>query len=164
MKILCTLRDIDSSLDVFAYHLLPRSITKTCTDIVNVDPHTAGGTHRLAVHFRSKYSSVYYFDSYGIAPFVPDILAFIRPNGTTWDNNQRQLQDLTSDVCGKYCCLYAPTRFGATVPNNSSRSSTHVTWTGRWMGGSRPNAAWRLGSMLPQLHIKGNYFIASCHS
>ena len=52
VQILCTLRNVNSFLDVYASDLLPRSITKTCTAIVNADPHTEGGSHCLAVHFR----------------------------------------------------------------------------------------------------------------
>jgi len=51
--------------------------------------------------------SAYYFDSYGIVPFVPDIIAFIKRNCTTWDYNKKEMQSLTSDFCGKYCCLFA---------------------------------------------------------
>ena len=107
LQILCTLRNVKSFLDVYASDLLPRSITKTCTIIVNADPHTKGGSHWLAVHFRPKSSYAYYFDSYGIVPFVPAIADFVQRNSTTWDRNKRQLQSLTSDVCGKYCCLFA---------------------------------------------------------
>ena len=32
---------------------------------------------------------------------------FVQRNSTTWDRNKRQLQSLTSDVCVKYCCLFA---------------------------------------------------------
>jgi len=59
------------------------------------------------VHFRPKSSYAYYFDTYGIVPFVPEIVEFVRRNSTTRDRNKRQLQSLTSDVCGKYCCLFA---------------------------------------------------------
>ena len=107
LQILCTLRNVNSFLDVYASGLLPRSITKTCTAIVNADPHTEGGSHWLAVYFRPKSSYSYYFDSYGIVPFVPDILAFATRNCTTWDRNKKTLQSLTSDVWGKYCCLFA---------------------------------------------------------
>jgi len=31
----------------------------------------------------------------------------MKRNRKTWDYNRRQLQGLTSDVCGKYCCLFA---------------------------------------------------------
>jgi len=45
LQILCTLRNVNSFLDVYASDLLPRSITKTCTAIVYADPHTEGGSH-----------------------------------------------------------------------------------------------------------------------
>jgi len=38
---------------------------------------------------------------------MPDLQAFLRRNCTSWDHNGRQLQGLTSDVCSKYCCLFA---------------------------------------------------------
>jgi len=101
------LRNVNSFLDVYASDLLPRSITKTCTAIVNADPHTEGGSHWLAIHFRSKSSYAYYFDSYGIVPFVPDNLAFVTRNCTAWDRNKSTLQSLTSDVCRKYCYIFA---------------------------------------------------------
>jgi len=107
VQILCTLRNVNSFLDVYAFDLLPRLITKTCTSIVNSDPHTKGGSHWPSIHFHPKSSNAYYFDSYGIVPFVPDILIFRKRTCTTCDLNKRQLQILTSDVCGKYCCLFA---------------------------------------------------------
>ena len=57
--------------------------------------------------FFPKSSCAYYFDSYGILPLVPDIEAFLHRNCTVWDYNKRQLQGLTSNTCGKYCCLFA---------------------------------------------------------
>jgi len=107
LQILCTLRNVNSYLDVYASDLLPRSITKFCTFIINAFPHTKRGSHGLGDHFRTKSSYVYNFDSNGIVPFVPDILAFVKRNCTTWDRNRRQLQSLTSDVCGKYCFLFS---------------------------------------------------------
>ena len=58
-------------------------------------------------HFLQKYSSAYFFDSYGVVPLVPDIAVFMRRNCTVWDYNRRQLQGLTGNICGKYCCLLA---------------------------------------------------------
>ena len=63
VQILCTLRIINSFLDVYASDFLPLSITKTFTVIINADPHTEQGSHWLAVHFRPKSSGAYYFDS-----------------------------------------------------------------------------------------------------
>jgi len=87
--------------------MLPRSVTQTGTVIINTDSHTEKVSHWLAVHFFPKSSSAYYFDSYGFLPLVPDIEPFIRRNCTVWDYNKGQLQGLTSNTCGKYCCLFA---------------------------------------------------------
>ena len=38
---------------------------------------------------------------------VPAINEFIRRNFTVWEYNRKQLQGLSSNVCGKYCCLSA---------------------------------------------------------
>jgi len=94
-------------LGVFPSDMLPRSVTQSGKVIINADPHTEKCSHWLAVHFLTKSSSAYFFDSYGIVPVVPDIAAFIRRNCTVWDYNRRHVQGLTSNICGKYCCLFA---------------------------------------------------------
>jgi len=98
VQILCKLREVDSFLDVFVSDLLPRSIPKIYTDIVNAVSHTDGFSHRLPVNFRPKSSSAYYFDSNGIVTLVSDKLAFIKRNCTTLKHNGRQLQGLASEV------------------------------------------------------------------
>ena len=108
LLILWTLRDFSFFIDAFPSDLLPESVTQTTSSvIVNADPHTEGGSHWLAVHFRPKSSSDYYFDSYGIVPLVPSIQAFMKRNCTICEYNRRQLQGLTTDVCGKYSCIFA---------------------------------------------------------
>jgi len=107
VQILCTLRDVRSFIDVFPSDLLPHFIAWTCIVIINADTHTERGSHWLAVYFRPRSSSAYSFDSYDIVPFVPDIQAFIKRSCTIWDHNRRELQGLTSNICGKYCCLFA---------------------------------------------------------
>ena len=107
MQILCTLCDEDSFFEVFASDLLLRSVTKPCTVIVNADSQTKGGSQRLVIHFRHKSSGAYYFDSHGIVPLVPEVLAFIRRICITWVHNRGQLQSISSDVCGKYSFLFA---------------------------------------------------------
>ena len=108
-RIVCTLRDVTFFLEVFPSDLLPssRSILKPCTLIVNADPHTEGGSHWQAIRLTPRSSRAYYFDSYGIIPLVPSIQAFVKRNCTSWKYNKRQLQGLSSDVCGQYCCLFA---------------------------------------------------------
>jgi len=93
MQILYTLRYVSSFLDVFSSDLLPPHsiVARTCTAIINDDPHTETGKHWLAVHIRPKPSGAYYFDSYGVVPLVKVIHAFIKRNCTTCDYNRRQL-------------------------------------------------------------------------
>jgi len=66
VHILCTLREVCSFLDLFPSDLLPKLITQIPTVIVNADPHTEGCSHSLAVYFRPKSTSAYYFDLYGL--------------------------------------------------------------------------------------------------
>jgi len=106
-QILCTLRNIRSFLGVFPFDLLPQSVSQPGTAIINAHPQTEKGSQWLAVHFRPKSFSAYYFHSYGFVPLVPDIQAFIRRKSTVSNSNKRQLQGLTNNVCGKFCGLFA---------------------------------------------------------
>ena len=103
------LQDGNSFLGVYASDLLPLSIVETGTIIVNTDPHTEPGTHWQAIHFQTphRFSSGYFFDSYGRYPHIPEILDFIRRHCTVWQYNKTQLQGPTTTVCGEYCCLFA---------------------------------------------------------
>jgi hypothetical protein len=92
-------------------------------------------------------------------------MAFIRLNCATWDYNNRQLQGSTSDVCGKYCCLfalYADRRYASQqfvsmfVVCNADRQVEQLF--AAEFGAELPKSR-RLGSMLPQLPIKGRYLV-----
>ena len=107
-QIQCTLQNVKSFLGVFPSDLLPpKSISRSGTVIINADPHTERGSHWLAIHLEPRSSSAYYFDSYGLFPFVPAIRSFLRRNCTVCDYNVTRLQGLISTVCGHYCCLFA---------------------------------------------------------
>jgi len=105
-QILFTLKDVKSFLGVYPSDMLPRSVTRLGTVIINAKPHTEKSSHWLAVQLRPKSSNAYYLDSYGIVPLVHAIQAFIQRNYITWDHYRHQLQSLTSNNCGKYCCLF----------------------------------------------------------
>jgi hypothetical protein len=105
---MCCLQHVSSFLGVFPSDLLPQhSTARSGTLIVNTDPHIETGSHWLAIHFQSRSFTAYYFDSYGLPPFIHSIEAFIRRNCTVWDYNSVQLQEPTTAVCGKYCCPFA---------------------------------------------------------
>jgi len=120
---------------------------KPCTLIVNAHPNTEGISHWLAIRLTPRSSSAYYFDSYGIIPFVPSIQAFLKHNCTTWEYNKRQLQGLTSDVCDQYCCLfmdrgYTPQQFITLLAgrNNADRQVTQVFASE--FGATLPRGGW----------------------
>jgi hypothetical protein len=94
-------------MGVFPSDLLPHSITVPNTIIVNTDNHTQTGTHWLAIRLDARSSTAFYFDSYGLAPDIPDIQSFLRRNCTVLNYNDAQLLGPLSTVCGKYCCLFA---------------------------------------------------------
>jgi hypothetical protein len=102
-----TLQDVPSFLGVYASDLLPCSIVRTGTVIVNTDPHTEKRSNWLAIHFQTQSSSSYFFDSYGCYPHIPAIHDFIRRNCTVWQYNNVQLQGSTSTICCENCCLFA---------------------------------------------------------
>jgi hypothetical protein len=107
VQIQCTLQHLKSFIGVFASDLIPPSVTRFGCLIINSDPHTEKGTHWLAVLIQPKSHSSFLFDSYGLAPFIPNIQKFLRDNSIVRDYNKVPLQSLTSTVCGKYCCLFA---------------------------------------------------------
>jgi len=106
IQITCSLKDIRTFLGVYPSDLLPTSIHKTGTVIINADPHTRECSHSLAIHFDTRLSWASYFDSYGRAPSDQNILSFIKRNSAVWSYNETSLQGPTSVVCGQYCCLF----------------------------------------------------------
>jgi hypothetical protein len=107
IQIICTLRNVKSFLGVFASDFIPHSVTRAGCLIVNTDPHTEKGTHWLAIQIQPKSYSSFFFDSYGISPMITTIQSFLKRNSVICEYNKVPLQSLTSDVCGKYCCLFA---------------------------------------------------------
>ena len=107
VQITCSLKDIPTFLGVCPSDLLPTSIHKTGTVIINADPHTRESSYWLAIRFEYPLSTAFYFDSYGRAPSDPNILSFIKCNVAIWGYNSISLQGPTSVVCGQYCFLFA---------------------------------------------------------
>ena len=106
VQVICTLKDITTFRGLYPSDLLPTSIQKTGTVIINADPYTREGSHWLAIHFGIPLSAAFYFDSNGRAPSNPNILSFLKLNCAIWGYNKSSLQGLTSVVCGQSCCLF----------------------------------------------------------
>jgi len=160
VRLLCILRDVSSLVDFYPSDLMPQSITQTTTVIVNFEPHTQGSSRWLAVHYQPKFSSAYYFESYCNLPLLPSVQAFNKRNFRTWDFKRRHLQDMTTNVCGTYCCPFA-----LHIDRGLQAETIHLPLRclhPHIPGGGAviqyripvPDISWRLGSMLPQLPVK----------
>jgi hypothetical protein len=107
-QIVCCLRDVGSFLGVFPFDLLRKyPIARSGTLIVNIDRLTESGSHWFVIHLQPRSSTAYYFDSYGLPPFISSIQSFMNRKCTVGNYNSLQLQGPTTAVCGKYCCTFA---------------------------------------------------------
>lgn len=56
--------------------------------------------------YASATGDAWYFDSYGLPPYVPDHIRRLRSNCKTFRWNSTLLQSATSDVCGQFCIMF----------------------------------------------------------
>lgn len=90
---------------MFPADQIPRTWMKPTAFVFNTDKHTKPGMHWVAIYVDCN-NEGYYFDSYGIPPFVPDHINRLRKNCKHFRWNVKQLQSETSDVCGQFCLMF----------------------------------------------------------
>jgi hypothetical protein len=91
---------------VYPIDLLPSTLVKPSKIVINLDKHYMPGSHWVAICFSdSGYAE--YFDLYGLPPFKYEIITHLQRHSISCTFNRHRLQDLTLNVCGHYCCLYA---------------------------------------------------------
>ena len=96
----------DVFVGVYPQDHLPTSIEKYPSAYVcNTDPHTEEGEHWVAIYV-DEHGRGEYFDSYGLPPLHKTFLNFLDTQCISWTFNDKQLQGLTSHVCGHYCVFY----------------------------------------------------------
>ena len=101
----------DYFLNVYAFDQLPkRKITQTSWILIcNCCPAFKPGMHWIVLFKDAQRKEcIEIFDSYGQHPDLYNLTSFCRRQGAKhiW-YNMRQLQSLTSNVCGHYCLYYA---------------------------------------------------------
>lgn len=119
---------------VYASDTIPKGLTRPMALIINTDDHTKPGSHWVCIYC-DKEGKGWYFDSYGVPPLLPSVLESLRRNClvSRWSN--RQLQNVTSSVCGQYCLMFLYHMCsGGTVPQfyeffskNTSQNDNVVT-------------------------------------
>jgi len=93
-------------LGTFACDKLPEVVYKfPCSLIVNTDPSFKNGEHWVAIYFDQDHCCEY-FDSFGLLPYIPNIVSFIRDNSISLKHNHFHLQSVNSSVCGLYCIFF----------------------------------------------------------
>lgn len=91
---------------VYPRDQLPRTISKYPSAYVcNTQPHTDEGEHWIAIYL-DEHGQGEYFDSYGLPPLHRTFVNYLKKHCTSWIFNNKQLQALTSHVCGQYCIFY----------------------------------------------------------
>ncbi len=91
---------------VYPRDKLPRSSkTYPSAYVCNTEPHTEKGEHWIAIYF-DEHGHGEYFDSYGLPPIHKTFIHFLNKHCISWIYNDKQLQGLTSHVCGQYCIFY----------------------------------------------------------
>jgi hypothetical protein len=83
--------------DVYPIDVLPSTLVKPAIIVINIDKRNIPGSHGIAE----------YFDSHGLPTYKPEIKAYLQRHSIPWTNKSHRLQDLTTNVLGLYCCIYA---------------------------------------------------------
>lgn len=91
---------------VYPCDLLPNKFSLPAIFIINLSPHNESGSHWVSVYISSR-RIAFYFDSFGFPVNNYYILRFLKRHSNQIDYNRTQLQHITSNKCGKFCCTFA---------------------------------------------------------
>lgn len=90
---------------VFPCDLLPHKFSLPAAFIINLSPHNDPGSHWVAVYIDEK-GLAFYFDSFGFGIKNYFISTFLRLHSKKVTFNKKQLQHISSNKCGKFCCVF----------------------------------------------------------
>ena len=106
-------KNVEHFIGVYAADQLPSRISAPSCLIVNYDPASLPGSHWVACWVQKR--SVYWFDSFGLAPDADDLILGHRTFFTSWlasicgplglqsySWNTLDLQSLAAKTCGHY--------------------------------------------------------------
>lgn len=90
---------------VFACDDLPSNITLPAAFVVNLSGKNERGSHWISIYI-DKLGTGYYFDSFALPINNRFISYFLKMHTKNVVINKTQLQHVTSNKCGKYCCIF----------------------------------------------------------
>ena len=95
----------EHTVGVFPADQIPKVWTKPTAFVINTDDHTKAGMHWIAIYVDNS-CNAFYFDSFGLPPFIPDHINRLRKNCKRFRWNSVRLQSANSNVCGQYCIMF----------------------------------------------------------
>lgn len=93
------------TIGVYPSDLIPKKWGKPAAFVFNTENSKKPGAHWVAVYVDKK-AHGYYFDSFGMPPFVQDHIDRLRENCKMIKFNKKQLQSESSVVCGQFCIMF----------------------------------------------------------
>ena len=90
---------------VFPCDGLPHSFRLPAAFVINLSTHDEPGTHWVALYI-SECGNAIYFDSFGMKPPNVHINSFLKVHTKSVSYNNKQLQHISSNKCGRFCCVF----------------------------------------------------------
>lgn len=90
---------------VFPCDQLPHKFSLPAAFVINLSPHYEIGSHWVSVYIAEN-GHAYYFDSFGFGAKNYFISNFLRLHANKISFNKQQLQHISSNKCGKFCCTF----------------------------------------------------------
>lgn len=94
------------SMGVFPSDKIPKRWTRPYAMVFNTDGSKKPGSHWVAIYVDDQFRG-WYFDSYGIKPYIPEHINRIRKNCKSLRWNVKHLQSYESTVCGRFCVMFS---------------------------------------------------------
>jgi len=90
---------------VFPCDALPNSFRLPAVFVINLSTHNEPGTHWVSLYI-SECGNAFYFDSFGMKPTNVHIISFLKMHTKRVSYNNKQLQHISSNKCGRFCCVF----------------------------------------------------------
>lgn len=90
---------------VFPCDSMPHSFKLPAAFVINLSRHDEPGTHWVAIYI-SERGNAFYFDSFGMKSTNFHINAFLKTHAKSVTYNTKQIQHISSNKCGRFCCVF----------------------------------------------------------
>jgi hypothetical protein len=131
------LAPVKHSVGVYSAENLPSKINRPAAIIVHSENSDKDIGHWLAIYLTKK--CAFYFDSYGLKPYVNNHINFLARNANKVYYNKKCYQAPATTVCGGYCLVFLATKMRALkmrvkiVPGESATNDKLIARTTKAM-------------------------------